>query len=178
MKTPRLSYVLLAAALCMAAASCSTHRTASRGRHGRQPKVDIEVFVRDHILSDRQQLIVEEALSWQGTPYKYGAAEKGESTDCSGFTMNVYKTALNISIPRNSAKQSEFCRAVQMNHVRACDLVFFATGSDKSKVSHVGIVLDQENFIHASSSKGVTVSRFDSPYWLTRIVGFGRVPGM
>lgn len=40
------------------------------------------------------------------------------------------------------------------------------------------MILDTENFIHASSSKGVIITRFDNPWWLRRIVGFGRVPGM
>ena len=125
-----------------------------------------------------QQMIVEEARTWLGTPYKYAKAEKGEGTDCSGMVMKVYEQAAGCKIPRNSAKQAEYCRKVKETEVDTGDLVFFATGSDPEKVSHVGIVVDSDSFIHASSSKGVVISKISNAYFAQRLLMFGRVPGL
>ena len=59
---------------------------------------------------------------------------------------------------------------------RIGDLVFFATGKDPEKVSHVGILVDDNSFIHASTSKGVVVSRLHTPYYISRLIMYGRVP--
>ena len=77
-------------------------------------------------------------------------------------------------IPRNSAKQAEFCYKLDTNKVETGDLVFFATGKDPKKVSHVGIVVDDNRFVHASSSKGVVVSQLTQPYYQQRLLMFGQ----
>lgn len=119
--------------------------------------------------------IVEEAKTWLGTPYVYARSDKGLGTDCSGFVMVVFQKAANMKLPRNSAKQAEFSRDINAKEVRAGDLVFFATGKDKNKVSHVGLMLDPNKFIHASSSKGVTISEMTTPYYQKNFVKYGRV---
>ena len=123
-----------------------------------------------------QKHVVEEAYTWLGTPYKYAGAEKGAGTDCSGMVMKVYESATGRKLPRNSAKQAEYCERIEADQVASGDLVFFATGSDASKVSHVGIIVSDEEFIHASSSRGVCVSKTFSPYYKKRLLMFGRVP--
>jgi len=59
--------------------------------------------------------------------------------------------------------------------VRAGDLVFFATGKDKNRVSHVGIMIDDVKFIHASTKKGVVVSEVTAPYYERTFMMYGRV---
>lgn len=120
--------------------------------------------------------IVDEAKKWLGTPYKYGGAEKGTGTDCSGMVLTVYDKITGKKLPRNSAKQYEFCDKIKGNKLMVGDLVFFATGKDKDKISHVGIIIDEDSFIHASSSKGVVISTLTSPYYIRTFKGFGRVP--
>lgn len=120
--------------------------------------------------------IIEEANTWIGTPYKYAHQEKGRGTDCSGFVMVVYETTTGEKLPRNSAKQAEYCKKIEEEEVEEGDLVFFATGKNPNKVSHVGIVIDKESFIHASSSKGVVVSYLTSNYYRRTFRMFGRVP--
>ncbi|MCM1377278.1 MAG: C40 family peptidase [Clostridium sp.] len=127
-------------------------------------------------LSKAQKRLVNEAESWLGTPYVYAAAEKGKGTDCSGFVMKLYSDVFDMKLPRNSAKQAEFCTPLKKKDVTTGDLVFFATGKDKTKVSHVGIMLDTESFIHASSSKGVVVSRMSNPYYTRNFLMYGRIP--
>lgn len=130
-------------------------------------------------MNDYQRLIVDEAGTWIGTPYKYAHAEKNSGTDCSGMVMMVYDRALQVKIPRNSAKQAEACMPLAPEEVEGGDLVFFATGKDSLKVSHVGIMLpDGVSFIHASSSKGVVISSLTGSYYRPRILMYGRVPAM
>lgn len=120
--------------------------------------------------------IIQEAYSWLGTPYKYASAEKGCGTDCSGMVVKVYQKAAGYSLPRNSEQLAELCIPVTDTEVRCGDLVFFATGIDPQKVSHVGIMVDDIVFIHASSSKGVVESRLTNPYYQRTFLMFGRVP--
>lgn len=121
--------------------------------------------------------VAEEALSWIGTPYKYAGCDKKDGTDCSGMVMRVYEDVTGSKIPRNSAKQAEFCYKLDTNKIETGDLVFFATGKDPNKISHVGILIDDNRFVHASSSKGVVVSELSQPYYRQRLLMFGRVPG-
>lgn len=118
--------------------------------------------------------LVAEALEWLGTPYGYGRQDKGVATDCSGFVMQVYLKVMEIKLPRNSAAQYDFCQKIDKSCVRPGDLVFFAIGQDTLKVSHVGLMIDKENFVHSSSSKGVIISQMCSPYWNRTFRSFGR----
>lgn len=118
--------------------------------------------------------IVKEALSWQGTPYKYAGTSKGKGTDCSGMVWTIYQDVANMKIPRNSLKQAEFCEKIGKKSVTPGDLVFFATGKDKKKISHVGIMIDKERFVHASTKKGVIISDMTTPYYQRTFIMYGR----
>lgn len=119
--------------------------------------------------------IAEEAMTWIGTPYKYAGTEKGKGTDCSGMVLRVYEDVAGLKLPRNSARQAEFCKPLRSDEVEAGDLVFFATGSDPSKVSHVGIMVDDRQFVHASTRKGVVVSDVTTDYYTRKFMMYGRV---
>lgn len=122
-----------------------------------------------------QKRIVEEAMTWLGTPYKYAGNEKGVGTDCSGLVLEVYRKIAGKDLPRNSAKQAEFCESLKENQLTEGDLVFFATGKDPDKISHVGIIIDEDSFVHASTSKGVVVSTFSNDYYRRTFKKFGKV---
>lgn len=124
----------------------------------------------------RGKRVVKEAMEWIGTPYKYGGAEKGKGSDCSGLVMSAYLEATGKQLPRNSAMQAEFCKRLSGEELEVGDLCFFATGKDPKRISHVGIMIDNESFIHASSSKGVVVSKITTPYYQKTLIQFGRVP--
>lgn len=117
--------------------------------------------------------LLAEAYSWRGTPYRSGGHSK-RGTDCSGYTMEVYRTALGIELPRNSAKQSEYCSRVSMSNAKPGDLLFFHP-SKRGKISHVGIYIGDDKMIHASS-RGVMVSDLTIPYWRKCFTHAGRVP--
>lgn len=150
---------------------------SSRKVHSRPGKPAIELV---HIgkLSKTQKELIKEAETWLGTPYKYAAQEKGRGTDCSGLVLMVFDKVLDEKLPRNSAKQAEYCQPLDASEVDCGDLIFFATGKDPERISHVGIVIDERTFIHASASKGVVVSDYTTPYYQRKFRMFGRVHKM
>lgn len=167
----RYIVILLTFGLTMAMTSCHTSRSISKDKHPSEiGSIDIGKP------KGVQKLIVEEALTWVGTPYKYACDVKGEGADCSGMVMRVYETVSGLKLPRNSAKQAEFCKHIDTKDVRMGDLIFFATGKDPERVSHVGIVVDNAHFVHSSGSRGVVVSEIYSPYYQRTFRMFGRVP--
>lgn len=167
-------YLTICLALVLGAASCSTSRRGVRAGAESEAKT----YISGQKMNRVQKEMVQEAVSWEGTPYKYGCAEKGKGTDCSGMVLSVYRDVAHVSLPRNSARQAEYCRPVKAKNVKPCDLVFFATGRDPEKVTHVGMMLDDVCFIHASSKKGVCVSRLDNAWYAERLLGFGHVPDL
>lgn len=172
-----LSLLMLLFASCRSSKKAAKNRYDSqyehieKGKHGRDKNDKIDGYS-----SKIRKKIVEEAYGWLGTPYGYGMAEKGVACDCSGMVMSVYVKVTGTKLPRNSAKQSEFCKGLKRKDVMIGDLCFFATGKDPDKISHVGIMVDDKNFIHASASKGVVVSDITQPYYVRTFKGFGRVP--
>lgn len=163
--------------LLLLLASCSTHKPKPVAY---KPAV-VHVNKADYLdnnpcdLDDDQWALIEESLSWLGTPYRYACDAKGEGTDCSGMTLRLYQDILGIAIPRNSAKQAEACKEVDKEDLRPGDLVFFATGSDPKRISHVGMMLTGEDFIHASSRKGVVINSLYTPYYTRTYICGGRV---
>lgn len=144
---------------------------------GRGSEENRERTIDSHLSKERKK-ILKEAEGWLGTPYKYAGAEKNEGTDCSGMVLRVYEKVTSIKLPRNSAKQAEFCDKIKPSKVKPGDLVFFATGKSEDRISHVGIMLDKENFIHSSSSKGVVISNVTTPYYQKTFICYGKVPGV
>ena len=112
---------------------------------------------------------------WIGTPYRLGGLSK-QAVDCSGFTMNIYSQAFNMSIPRTSDGQYyKYGKSAVDDHARKeGDLVYFNTLRNGKPVSHVGIWLDEKRFVHASSSKGVIIANINDTYYRTRYVGANR----
>jgi hypothetical protein len=118
--------------------------------------------------------IIRTSAQWLGTPYKYGGNSRS-GIDCSAFVGTVYKNALDITLPRSSSAIAKSLNSVNRNHLQCGDVVFF-TNKEK-RVSHVGIYLSDNKFVHASSSGGVSVSSLDNSYWSTFYAGAGRVKG-
>lgn len=124
--------------------------------------------------------IVYEASKHLGKPYNLGS--KGPyAFDCSGFTSYVFKQ-LGFNLASNSRDQSQQGIKVSREHVHKGDLVFFTGRDSRGGVGHVGIVFDvnpEENsfrFIHASTSKGITIQRYpDQGYYSKRYRGLRRM---
>jgi len=117
--------------------------------------------------------LLAEAKQWLGTPYKYGGNDRN-GIDCSALVLNVYRSALDIKLPRSSSEQARFCSPLAKGELMPGDLLFFATGS-RGKISHVGIYIGDNRMIHSSSSKGVIISDIDSNYFQRTFAGAGYV---
>ncbi len=119
--------------------------------------------------------LYKELKKWLGTPYEYAAHTCGEGTDCSGMVMEVYLKIYGIKLHRNSAKMlEENCKRIDLDDLREGDLVFFCTNGD-GRVSHVGIYLKDNKFVHASSSRGVAVDDLRQNYYATHFHAAARV---
>jgi hypothetical protein len=98
---------------------------------------------------------------WRGTPYENGGMS-ASGIDCSGFTVLAYRDLFGLSLPRTAVEQAESGSEVARAALKTGDLVFFNTGQSKK---HVGIYLADDQFIHASLTKGVTLSSLEDSYW-------------
>ncbi len=115
--------------------------------------------------------VINTARNYMGVPYVWGGTTPS-GFDCSGFTQYVLKKN-GVSIPRTTAEQYAAGVSVSKSNLRTGDLVFFTTY--KAGPSHVGFYIGDGNFIHASSSKGVTISNLSSTYYSDRYIGAKRV---
>ena len=157
---------------------CKSRQSASGGGQTYDPRRDrltLEDCLRE-IDDPMARALISEAGGWLGTRYVYGGASK-QGTDCSGLVMSVFNNVCELKIPRTTRDQVRYCTPVARNKMRPGDLVFFAPGKKEDKVSHVGLYIGQGRMIHASSSRGVMVSGFDSGYWGDRYFTGARVDG-
>jgi len=116
--------------------------------------------------------LLESVDQWYGVRYRTGGNDKN-GVDCSGFTVAVYSAVFGIMLPRISREQHRLSRKISTTELQQGDLVFFNTNG--RGVSHVGIYLGNNKFIHASVSKGVMVNDLFEPYYLKRYIGAGRI---
>jgi len=116
--------------------------------------------------------LVSAANNVMGTKYMRGGTT-ARGFDCSGFIGYVYKK-VGVQLPRTSAGMYGTGNSVKKSNLKAGDLVFFNTSG--KGVSHVGIYIGNGKFAHSSSSKGVSVSKLNDPYyWGSKYIGAKRV---
>lgn len=115
--------------------------------------------------------IVETMDDWYGTRYRYGGTTKS-GIDCSAFTREMYRGAFGMELPRTAREQYGRMRKISTAEMREGDLVFFNTTGG---VSHVGLYLGNNKFVHASTSRGVVISDLYETYYISRFIGAGRM---
>jgi cell wall-associated NlpC family hydrolase len=109
---------------------------------------------------------------WYGTPYRFGGSSK-DGIDCSAFAGNLIATVFGVGLPRMAKDQYKVCRRVSKTEMEEGDLVFFHT--TRKGISHVGVYLGNNKFVHASLNYGVTISDLGDGYYARKLVAAGRV---
>jgi cell wall-associated NlpC family hydrolase len=94
-------------------------------------------------------------------------------TDCSGFIVAMYRSVAGVQLPRTTREQFRLGKAVSLGSLQPGDLLFFNTTG--LGVSHVGICLGGDQFVHASTSRGVILSSLKERYYASRFLGAHRI---
>ena len=110
---------------------------------------------------------------WYGVKYRYGGSTKA-GIDCSAFVQKLYEQVFSTELVRTSREQFHSCKMIwDIDNLMEGDLVFFKTRG--KRISHVGIYLANNFFVHASSS-GVMISNLTEKYWSNKFAGAGKIP--
>jgi cell wall-associated NlpC family hydrolase len=109
---------------------------------------------------------------WYGTRYVFGGTSK-RGIDCSSLMQKIYTQVFYKDIPRTAVTQHRQTQRILKSELQEGDLIFFHT--TRSGISHVGLYLGNDRFIHASSSRGVTISNLNEKYYVNAFRACGRV---
>ena len=145
-----------------------TYKIANKNTNSASEKIKIDSREKATIsksVNSQQRIVINQAMSYLGTPYKYGGTTP-KGFDCSGFVGASFKP-LDISLHRTSHEMANQGKNVELKDVQVGDLLFFVTRRNK-RISHVGIVIETGNeikFIHSSTSRGVIISSLNEGYW-------------
>lgn len=119
--------------------------------------------------------VVWNAKKQQGKMYRYGGENPKTGFDCSGLTQFAFKQGADVDLPRTAAMQYKAAQKIDKHQASKGDLVFFNTIG--KRVSHVGIYLGDNKFVHAPrTGRAITTDKLEG-YWAKKLVGFGRIPG-
>ncbi len=109
---------------------------------------------------------------WWGTRYCIGGSTMN-CIDCSAFTQVIMREVYNTPLPRTAQEQFNMMQPIAIDELQEGDLVFFNTGG--RGISHVGIYIQNNKFLHASTSQGVTITDLSDKYWNPKFRGGGRM---
>ena len=173
---PILRYILRVApaiAVAVLLSACSSTSTA-RNMHSETHAVgsgdlsslqasqdEFENMVRNIDVKSR---IMDQYADWKGVRYRLGGSTK-TGIDCSGFVQRTFREQFGLDLPRSTYEQQEMGKSISRTKLRTGDLVLFRAGSTGR---HVGIYIGNDQFVHASTSSGVTISSMNEPYWKKR----------
>jgi len=111
---------------------------------------------------------------WWGTRYCFGGSTEN-CIDCSAFTQLVSREVYRLSLPRTAQEQYNTIELIEKDELKEGDLVFFHTRGRRSAITHVGVYLTNNKFVHASTSNGVSISDLDESYWKPKFRAGGRM---
>jgi len=121
--------------------------------------------------------VLEKGISLIGTRYRFGGTSVKTGFDCSGFIGYLFREELGMELPRSTRDMINIdAPLVDRKALKPGDLVFFSTAG-RGRVSHAGIYLGDDQFIHSSSrrSGGVRIDSLDDGYWKRTFIEAKRV---
>ncbi|WP_425272945.1 C40 family peptidase [Phytopseudomonas punonensis] len=121
--------------------------------------------------------VLEKGISLIGTRYRFGGNSVKTGFDCSGFIGYLFREELGMELPRSTRDMINIdAPLVERKALKPGDLVFFSTAG-RGRVSHAGIYLGDDQFIHSSSSRsgGVRIDSLDDGYWKRTFIEAKRV---
>lgn len=113
-----------------------------------------------HLPNELKKALQAQHQEWRGTRYRLGGMSRN-GIDCSGFVHLTFQKRLGMNVPRDTGNLVRQGRDVAKKDLQIGDLVFFRTG----RSNHVGIYMDNGQFMHASTRQGVKISRMGDAYW-------------
>jgi len=126
--------------------------------------------VADAMASLKSKELYRFITDWTGVKYKLGGLDKN-GIDCSGFALLLEKNIYGYTMPRKSRDQAEAIKKKNLSSLQEGDLIFFSFGGNE--VDHVGVYLNNDFFVHASTTRGVIVDDLNLPVYQKAIVKTG-----
>lgn len=180
------THILIGLFLFSGMFSCKTHQKADTKKESTSPVVKKTSASppKSELASDFCQILKiseKEAKAnklyhfsetWFGVPYRYGGCDR-KGVDCSCFVNVLYQQVYAKELARSAFDIYRACDEVGIEDAKEGDLLFFKI--EGNKVSHVGIFLKGNYFIHASTSKGVTVNSLQEAYYKKYFFCAGKV---
>ena len=114
-------------------------------------------------------IVLAQYEDWRGVRYRAGGSDY-RGVDCSGLVQAIFRDAFEVDLPRTSCEQASLGEAVNKNDIQPGDLLYFI---DRGR-NHVGVAVNEYEFLHASRKKGVVLSKFDK-YWKPRLKRVRRI---
>lgn len=163
-----------------------TTKTATSKSRPRKPKkgIGIELFTpltfKYAILLDvpvekvTDEKLLEVLEHWYGTRYRYGGKSR-KGIDCSAFTQAFMTSYFDYKLPRTAEEQYTASKRIKKKKLRQGDLVFFKTRGPKGGITHVGVYLMNNRFVHSATSTGVRISNLNEDYYKAKYAGAGRI---
>ena len=174
---PILRYILRvvpAIAVAVLLSACSSTSSAAKNMHSETHAVgsgdlsslqasqdEFEKMVSNLDVKSR---LMDQYASWKGVRYRLGGSTR-KGIDCSAFVQRTFREQFGLELPRSTSEQQDSGKSISRSQLRTGDLVLFRAGSTGR---HVGIYIGNDQFVHASTSSGVTISSMNEPYWKKR----------
>jgi len=168
MKSNYVFYLLMILSGSLTLSSCGTSKQVSNGNFYSFYSQKLGVALKGN--EDKE--LIKSIAEWKGTPYKYASNTK-KGTDCSGFVSSIYNEVYGKKLQRSSYEMVKDVDFVSKKNLQAGDIVFFKING--RKISHVGIYIADNKFIHAETRTGVVVTDLDFTYYKKSFYKAGRV---
>lgn len=181
-----LSVLIVLATACKSGKKTATAKNKSTEKSEKNIKNTPELSPKDKAIKEKYALALgvnEKDISnlklyhfvdeWMGVPYKYGGNDKN-GIDCSGFTGLLYREVYNKNISGPTSTLIDLTNIINESELKEGDMIFFHI-EKKGKVSHVGVYLQNNKFVHATTKKGVMINDLNENYYKQHYFKSGRV---